>query len=88
MGDIYLAGELIPADDLPDFKATMGRGSATFKVVVTSLGAFTVDQITACVLGQSITVTVGGITFVGTVTGFGCREAYSVCQIDEAVVGN
>jgi hypothetical protein len=86
LANIYLAGELIPAANLPDFKATMGRGSATFKVVVTSLGAFTVNQIAACMSGQSVTAIVGGVPFTGAVTNFSCRESYSMCQIDEASV--
>lgn len=86
MGDIYLAGELVPADHLTDFKLTMGRKDTKFKIVMTARAAFSSTQIAACVLGSTTSVTANGVTYTGTVTGFGCREAYSVCQIAEAVV--
>jgi hypothetical protein len=88
MGDIYLAGELIPADHLTDFKLVMGREDTAFKIVISVRAAFTNTQIAACVIGSIVSVIANGVTYTGTVTGFGCREAYSVCQIDEAVVGN
>lgn len=83
---IYLAGELIPAANLPDFKAVINRGETKFKVTVTARATFTAAQIAACVLGSTTTAGAGGVSYSGTVTGFGCREGYSICQIDEAEV--
>jgi len=83
---IYLAGELIPAANLPDFKAVINRGETKFKIVVSSKATFTATQIAACVLGSTTTAGAGGVSYSGTVTGFGCREGYSICQIDEAEV--
>jgi hypothetical protein len=83
---IYLAGVLVPAADLPDFKAIMPRGETKFKIVVSSKATFTAAQIAACVLGSTTTAGAGGVSYSGTVTGFGCREGYRICQIDEAEV--
>jgi hypothetical protein len=83
---IYLAGELIPAANLPDFKATIPGGGTKFKVTVTSRGAFTAAQTRACVLGSTVTISANGVNYTGTITGFGCREGYGLCQIEEATI--
>jgi hypothetical protein len=83
---IYLAGELIPAASLPDFKATIPGGGTKFNVTVTSRAAFSAAQIRACVLGSTVTISANGINYTGQVTGFGCREGYGLCQIGEATI--
>jgi len=83
---IYLAGELIPAASLPDFKATIPGGGSKFNVTVTSRAAFSAAQIRACVLGSTVTISANGINYTGQVTGFGCREGYGLCQIGEATI--
>ena len=83
---IYLAGELIPAANLPDFKATIPGGGTKFKVTVTSRAAFSAAQTRACVLGSTVTISANGVNYTGTITGFGCREGYGLCQIEEATI--
>ena len=83
---IYLAGELIPAASLPDFKATIPGGGTKFKVAVTSRAAFSAAQTRACVLGSTVTISANGVNYTGTITGFGCREGYGLCQIEEATI--
>lgn len=83
---IYLAGELIPAANLPDFKATIPGGGTKFKVAVTSRAAFSAAQTRACVLGSTVTISANGVNYTGTITGFGCREGYGLCQIEEATI--
>ncbi len=88
MANIYLAGELIPAANLPDFKAVINRGETKFKVTVTARAMFSDAQLAACTLGSIVAASVDGVSYTGVVTGIGFRESYSICQIDEAVVGN
>lgn len=83
---IHLAGAYIPLADLPDFKATMERGESKFKIVITCVALFTDSQIEACGIGETVTAGAGGVTFAGTVTGFGCRSGHSICQIGGAEV--
>ena len=72
---IYLAGELIPAVSLPDFKATIPGGGTKFKVAVTSRAAFSAAQTRACVLGSTVTISANGVNYTGT-------------RLDIRIVGN
>ena len=85
---IYLAGELIPAANLPDFKAVINRGETKFKVTVTARAMFSAAQLEACTMGSIVAVSIDDVSYTGVVTGIGFRESYSICQIEEAVVGN
>ena len=71
---------------MPDFKATIPGGGTKFKVTVTSRAAFSAAQTRACVLGSTVTISANGVNYTGTITGFGCREGYGLCQIEEATV--
>ena len=64
---IYLAGELIPAANLPDFKATIPGGGTKFKVAVTTQAAFSAAQTRACVLGSTVTISANGVNYYGMV---------------------
>ena len=85
---IYLAGELIPAANLPDFKAVINRGETKFKVTVTARAMFSAAQLEACTMGSIVAASVDDVSYTGVVTGIGFIESYSICQIEEAVVGN
>ena len=85
---IYLAGELIPAANLPDFKAVINRGETKFKVTVTARAMFSAAQLEACTMGSIVAASIDDVSYTGVVTGIGFRESYSICQIEEAVVGN
>ena len=86
MANIYLAGERIPPEDLPDFKAVINRGETKFKVTVTARAMFSDAQLEACTMGSIVAASVDDVSYTGVVTGIGFRESYSICQIDEAEV--
>ena len=88
MANIYLAGERILPEDLPDFKAVINRGETKFKVTVTARAMFSDAQLEACTLGSIVAASIDDVSYTGVVTGIGFRESYSICQIEEAVVGN
>ena len=86
MANIYLAGERIPPEDLPDFKAVINRGETKFKVTVTARAMFSDAQLAACTLGSIVAASIDEVSYTGTVTGIGFRESYSICQIEEATI--
>ena len=81
---ISIAGTALLAANLPDIKIEMRKGTTTYRVVVTQDAAFVAAIITACVIGATIAVAVDGMTFTGTVTGFGVRTGHSILQVTEA----
>lgn len=81
MATIYLAGEAIPVASIPDINIEQRKGETTYRVTVTIDSSFSVTQIAACGVGATVAIAIDGITWTGTVTGFGVRPGYSIVQI-------
>lgn len=85
---ITVAGTALNTADLPDICIEMRKGETTYRVTVTIDAAFAAAIITACTIGATVAIAVDGISFSGTVTGFGCRTGASTVQITGATVSH
>lgn len=85
---ISIAGVALAAADLPDIDIELRKGLTTWRVTVTIDAAFASAIITACTIGATVAVAVDGITYSGTVTGFGTRTGSSTLQITGATVSH
>ena len=81
---IYLATEAVPAASLPHLTISVRQGEDDYKVKLQIDAAFSDAQIAACLVGSTASIAVGGMTYTGTVTGFGSRPGYSVVVIEDA----
>lgn len=81
---ISIAGVALVPANLPDLKIELRKGLTTYRVTVTIDAAFAAPIITACTIGSTVAVAVDGISWTGTVTGFGCRQGSSTLQITGA----
>lgn len=85
---ISIAGTSLSVADLPDLEIELRKGQSTYRVTVTQDAAFASAIITACTIGATVTVAVDGISYSGTVTGFGCRPGSSTLQVTGATVSH
>jgi hypothetical protein len=81
---ISVAGEIIALANLPDIMIERRKGETLFRVTVSIDAAFSSAIIAACGIGETITIADSGISYTGTVNGFGCRTGFSIVQITEA----
>jgi hypothetical protein len=85
---ISIAGTALSIADLPDLDIELRKGETAYRVTVTQDAAFASAIITACTIGATVVIAVDGISFSGTVTGFGCRTGSSTLQITGATVSH
>jgi hypothetical protein len=81
---IEIENEDIPIASLPDVQIERRKGLSTYIVTVTIDTAFSSTILDNCTIGNEITIKVDGVSYLGTISGFGCRTGHSIVQIEEA----
>jgi hypothetical protein len=82
--NILIENEDIPLASLPDVQIERRKGLSTYIVTVTVDTTFSSTILDNCTIGNEITIKVDGVSYLGTISGFGCRTGHSIVQIEEA----
>jgi hypothetical protein len=85
---VYIAGELIPASSLPDFKIEGRQGEHKVRITISCSNALSAAQAAACVMNAPATIRIVtdfiDMSYTGTVNGFGVRGGHSTVQLVDA----